>query len=116
MIGWTMIHPQVAAAPSVLLGLYYLAYAFCGPGFSIPMGLLMAGVSVSAGLMKLSPKWIVILGLALAVAGELSWFHLVGPGLLFLVPLVRFPGFIWLIAVGFTLPRVRSVSASAVLS
>jgi hypothetical protein len=114
-IGWTMIHPGIAAAPSVLLGLYYLAYAFGGPGFSIPMGLLMAGVSVSAGLMKLLPKWIVILGLVLAVAGELSWFHLVVPGLLFLVPLVRFPGFIWLIAVGFALPRIRPVPAPAAL-
>jgi len=111
-IGWTMIHPQVAAAPSVLLGFYYLAYAFGGPGFSIPMGLLMAGVSVSAGLTKLLPRWIVILGLVLAVAGALSWFHLIIPGLLFLVPLVRFPGFIWIIAVGFALPRVRSLPSS----
>jgi hypothetical protein len=108
MIVWTMIHPDVAAAPSVLIGLYFLSYAFGGPGFSIPMGLLMAGVSVSAGLTKLLPKWIVILGLVLAVAGELSWFHLISPGLLFLVPLVRFPGFIWIIAVGFALPRFRS--------
>jgi hypothetical protein len=43
----------------------------------------------------------------LAVAGELSWFHLISPALLFLVPLVRFPGFIWLIAVGFALPRTQ---------
>jgi hypothetical protein len=113
MIGWTMIHPDVAAAPSVLLGLYYLAYAFGGPGFSIPMGLLMAGISVSAAFTKLLPKWIVVLGLVLAVAGELSWFHFISPELLFLVPLVRFPGFIWLIAVGFAMPRRRSLPANA---
>jgi hypothetical protein len=106
-IVWTMIHPGVAAQPPVLLGLYYLSYAFGGPGFSIPMGLLIAGVSISGGLTKLLPKWIVILGLVLAVAGELSWFHLISPALLFLVPLVRFPGFLWLIAVGFALPRSR---------
>jgi len=113
MIGWTMIHPGVASQPSVLLGLYYLAYAFGGPGFSIPMGLLMAGVSVSAAFMKLLPRWIVILGLVLAVAGELSWFHIISPKLLFLVPLVRFPGFVWIIAVGFALPRIRPVPPSA---
>ncbi|MBV8673869.1 MAG: hypothetical protein JOZ33_10580 [Acidobacteriaceae bacterium] len=111
MIVWTMIHPDVAANPSVLVGLYFLSYAFGGPGFSIPMGLLIAGVSISAGLMKLLPKWIVIFGLVLAVAGELSWLHLVIPGLLFLVPLVRFPGFVWLIAVGFALPRDRASNA-----
>lgn len=105
--GWTMIRSDIAAAPSVLVGFYFLAYAFGGPGFSIPVGLLMAGVSVSAGFAKLLPKWIILLGLLLAGAGELSWFHFISPGLLFLIPLVRFPGFIWIIAVGFALPRIR---------
>jgi len=102
---WTMIHPSVVQAPSVLLGLYYLSYAFGGPGFSVPMGLFMAGVSVPSAFMKLLPKWVIVLGMILAVAGELSWFHLVSPKALFLIPLVRFPGFIWLIATGFMLPR-----------
>ena len=43
---WTMIHPSVVQTPSVLLALYYLSYAFGGPGFSVPMGLFMAGVSI----------------------------------------------------------------------
>jgi hypothetical protein len=33
------------------------------------------------------------------------------PSLLFLVPLVRFPGFIWIIAVGFAMPRSRRALA-----
>jgi hypothetical protein len=103
---WTMIHPSVVQTPSVLLGLYYLSYAFGGPGFSVPMGLFIAGVSVPSAFMKLLPKWVIVLGMILAVAGELSWFHLVSPKALFLIPLVRFPGFIWLIATGFALPRV----------
>ncbi len=104
---WTLIRPAVAANPPILVTLNYLSYAFGGPGFSIPMGLLMAGVSISAGLSKLIPKWIMILGLFLAACGELSVFHLVIPQLLFLIPLVRFPGFIWIIAIGVTLPRFR---------
>lgn len=107
MATWAMIHPSVAAYPGVLLALYYLAYGLGGPGFSIPMGLLMAGVSVTAAFMKLLPKWLIVLGLILAAAGELSWLHLVFPKLLFLIPLVRFPGFIWIIAVGFLLPKSR---------
>jgi hypothetical protein len=102
---WTMIQPAVVQTPSVLLGLYYLSFAFGGPGFSIPMGLLMAGISVPAVFSKLLPRWIVVLGLLLAVAGELSWFNLISPQMLFLIPLTRFPGFIWLIAVGFALPK-----------
>lgn len=112
-IGWTMIHPSIAQQPAIVFGLYQLANAFGGIGFSIPMGLFMAGVSVSAGLTKLVPKWIAVLGLVLAVAGELSWFHMISPTLLFLIPLVRFPGFVWIIAVGFALPRIRTISPSA---
>jgi hypothetical protein len=87
-----------------------------GPGFSIPMGLLMAGVCIPAAVQKLLPKWLVAFGLLLAVAGELSWFNLVFPKVLFLIPPVSFPGFIWLIATGFMLPRTvsRPLPATAV--
>jgi hypothetical protein len=105
--GWTMIRPAVVQDPTVALGLYYLAYAFGGPGFSIPMGLLMAGIAIPAAITRLLPRWIVVLGILLAVAGELSWFHLISPAMLFLIPLTRFPGFIFLIAVGVALPRTR---------
>jgi hypothetical protein len=104
---WTLIRPVIVQTPSSVLALNYLSYAFGGPGFSIPMGLLMAGVSVSAGLKKLIPRWIMILGLFLAACGELSIFHLISPRLLFLIPLTRFPGFIWIIAVAFALPNSR---------
>src|SRR5260370_42319713 len=69
---WTMIHPGVVQTPSVLLGLCYLSYAFGGPGFSVPMGLFMAGVSVPSAFMKLLPKWVIVLGMILAVAGRLK--------------------------------------------
>lgn len=108
MATWTLIRPVIAQTPSSILALNYFSYALGGPGFSIPMGLLMAGVSVSAGLNKLIPKWVMILGLVLAACGELSVFHLIFPQLLFLIPLTRFPGFIWIIAVGFTLPKFRT--------
>src|SRR5947207_13127487 len=49
MATWAMIQPAVAQSPLVLLGFYYFAFALGGPGFSIPMGLLMSGVSVTAG-------------------------------------------------------------------
>ncbi len=94
---WTMIRPAILSEHVVLLALYYASYAFGGPGFSIPMALFMGGVCVPAAFSKLLPKWLIVLGLTLAVAGELSWFHLISPAVLFLIPLVRFPGFIWLI-------------------
>ena len=105
---WAMIHPGITQDMTVTTALYYLSYGFGGPGFSVPMGLLMAGVCIPALFARLLPKWIVALGLVLALAGELSWLNLVLPQALFLIPLVRFLGFIWLIAVGFTLPSVAS--------
>jgi hypothetical protein len=101
---WAMTHSGVTQDTTLTTALYYLSFAFGGPGFSVPMGLLLAGVSVPAGILKLVPKWIATIGLVLAVAGELSWLNLVFPQALFLIPLVRLPGFIWLIAAGFALP------------
>jgi hypothetical protein len=105
---WTLLRPIINGDSNIVLTLNYFSYALGGPGFSIPMGLLMAGVSVSAGLSKLIPRWIMFLGLFLAACGELSIFNLIFPQLLFLIPLTRFPGFIWVIAVGVALPRFRS--------
>jgi hypothetical protein len=62
---------------------------------------LIAGITVPAAFMKLLPKWLVITGLGLAVIGEVSWLALVFQRTPFLIPLTRFPGFIWLVAVGF---------------
>jgi len=39
------------------------------------------------------------------VIGELSFFSLTIPGAVFLIPLTRFPSFLWLIAAGFMLPK-----------
>jgi hypothetical protein len=63
----------------------------------------MAGVSVPLLFRRLTPRWIPILGLVLAAIGELSWLNFEFPQALLLVPLTRFPGFVWIIAVGFAL-------------
>jgi hypothetical protein len=101
---WTMSYPGIAQNGSLIQALYRLMFALGGPGFSVPLGLLVAGISVTAGFAKLLPKWIILSGLAIAVLGELSWLEIMFPKLLLLIPLTRFPGFLWLIVVGFSLP------------
>jgi len=64
-----------------------------------------AGVSVSAGLSGLLPRWTLWFGLAIAAAGELSSLSLLFAPAALLLPLTRFPGLVWLIAAGFLLPR-----------
>lgn len=107
LILWVIAYPGIAHDAAVLRALYYLTFAVGGVGYSVPLGLLIAGISVPSGIMKLLPKWLALVGILLAVCGELSWLSLVFPKLLFLIPLTRFPGFIWLIAVGFLLPKTR---------
>lgn len=110
---WTMSYPGVAQDSTLVQALYRVQFALGGPGFSVPFGLLIAGVSVPAGFSKLLPKWIVVLGLLLAVVGELSWLDILFPKALFLIPLTRFPGLVWLIAAGFALPKtVARVTSS----
>lgn len=113
LTAWTMIRPVVVHS-DLLVGLFYLSYALGGPGFSVPIGLFMAGVSVSAGLTRMIPRWLAWFGLILALAGELSWLHLIRPEMffLFLIPFARFPGFIWLILVGFLLPSTAQMRPS----
>jgi hypothetical protein len=102
---WAMSYPEVAHEPAVLQAFYRLTFALGGPGFSVPLGLLIAGISITAGFSKLLPKWIVILGIVIAVIGELSWLDILVPQALPLIPLTRFPGFVWMIAAGFSLPK-----------
>lgn len=114
MTMWAMTLPVVNHNALYLPPLYFVSYAFGGPGFSIPMGLLIAGISVTCAFARLLPKWIVASGLLLAVIGELSWLHLpFYPKFLFFIPLTRFPGFLWLIAAGFALPASRSRAAGS---
>jgi hypothetical protein len=69
---WVAAHPAIAPDATLLQGLYYLAFAFGGPGYSVPLGILMAGISIPALVMKLVPKWIAVLGIVLAAIGELK--------------------------------------------
>jgi len=115
LVLWVMAYPGIAQDTSVIRALYYITFAVGGVGYSVPMGLLIAGISVPSGFMKLLPKWLVAFGLLIAVSGELSWFSLIIPKLLFFIPLTRFPGFIWLIVAGFVLPKSRMQKESVSL-
>ena len=105
LVLWVMAYPGIADQVAVVRALYYIVFAIGGVGFSVPMGLLLAGISIPALMMKLLPNWLVVSGLILAAIGELSFFSLIVPSALFLISLTRFPSFVWLIAVGFMLPK-----------
>ena len=108
LLEWVMAYPDMAQDVTVIRSLYYAVFAIGGIGYSVPLGIFFAGVSVSSGFAKYLPKWLIIFGLLLAVCGELSWLSMIFPKFIYLIPLTRFPGFIWLIIAGFKLPRTVS--------
>lgn len=110
---WAMAFPEIADDLPLVHALYRLLFVLGGVGFSVPLGLLIAGISLTSLAKGLLPKWIVFSGLFLAIVGELSWLDLLFPQALFLIPLTRFPGFVWLIIVGFVLPTTDESRRSA---
>lgn len=102
---WVLAYDGIADNGAISRMLYYVCFAIGGVGYSVPLGLLIAGVAVTSAFSRFLPKWLWIAGIVIAVIGELSWFSMIFPKLLPLIPLTRFPGFIWLIIVGFMLPK-----------
>ena len=106
---WAIAYPNaqvvgVANDVGSVRSLFYTFFSVGSVGYSVPFGLLVVGVSVSAGAPKLIPRWLMTAGIAVAVCGETSWLALADPRLSFLVPLTRVAGSSWMIVVGFVLP------------
>jgi hypothetical protein len=103
LVQWVLARPGIASDGTLTQGLYYLVFATGGPGYSVPLGLLIAGISIPALFFRLLPRWVCLTGIVLVGVGELSALSLIVPQALFLIPLTRFPGFVWLIVAGFKL-------------
>ena len=74
--------------------------------------LLVAGIAVPALILGFVPRWLAWVGLIIAALSELSFLSLALEPLQFLLPIGRFSGLAWLVAVtvGFMLPRNRAAA------
>jgi hypothetical protein len=111
LCGWALTTPGITDLPGAVRSLQLLSFATGGPGFVIPLGLLLAGVSVTSGFYRLLPRWLVILGIVVAVASELATFSLVTWKASYFIPVGRFVSFIWMIGVGITMPATKDSNA-----
>lgn len=116
LLQWVLAQPGVASSEGVLRAFHLLSFATGGPGFVVPFGLLVAGVSVSGALARKLPRWVMWFGLLIAAIAELSSLTIATPLAAYLLPAARFPGLVWLIVVGAKLPvarpaRIRSGTA-----
>jgi hypothetical protein len=110
---WVLGSPGVADGASDARLLQLLAFASGGPGHVVPLGLLLVGASITGGVTRLLPRWLMWFGIVLAAFAELSTLTLILEPAAFLLPLARFPAFIWILCVAVMLPSRRSVSSPA---
>jgi len=70
-------------------------------------------VSVTSYFMRLLPRWMVVLGMIVAIAGELSSFSLIAFPANFFIPITRYLGVIWMVSVAVALTKNREVAQTA---
>lgn len=101
-----------AANDGVAASLRDLVFITGGPGFMAAMGLLYLGVSIPMVLIGIA-RPAAIAGLVLGAVAELSILTLLTLDVAPLLPMARFGGIAWMIAVSVLLPADRKRRASA---
>lgn len=104
---WVLARVAQDAPPELARSLHELVFLTAGPWHVVALGLLLAGIAVSAGFYRLLPPVMWVIGVVLAAICELTTLVLVSESAAYLLPVGRFGGLIWLIAAGFVLPRAR---------
>jgi hypothetical protein len=107
LFGWVLSLPDVAASVSMVRAIFFLSFLFGGAAYAVGFGLLAAGVCVTSYFSRLLPRWLVVLGMLVAVAGEFASLSLVAYPANFLIPITRYLGFIWLMLAAVKLPKSR---------
>jgi len=111
---WVLAQPGLSDSTAHALHLF--SFVAGGPGFIVPFGLLMAGIATVAGLQDFIPRWLMWFGLILSALAEVAVLALVWRPAVFLLPIVRFVGLFWLIAVGAILPNSKEPRRQAQVS
>jgi hypothetical protein len=98
---------HAADSAAVVRGVYGLSFAAGGPGFVAFSGLFLAGVSIASFGTHVLPRWLAWAGIAIAVLSEVSVLSAAFDGADFLLPIGRFGGLAFILAIGFWLPSSR---------
>ncbi|MGA7155485.1 MAG: hypothetical protein WBY53_01485 [Acidobacteriaceae bacterium] len=105
MAGWILSVPDVLTSAPLVKAIFYLSFLAGGVLFATGFGLMAAGISITSHFARLLPRWVVILGLVVALAGELSWFSLLAYQANFFIPITRFIGFLWMLTAAIYLTK-----------
>lgn len=113
IVGWVLSVPEVSTSAPVVKAIDFLNFLLGGVVYAVGFGLLAAGVSVTSHFMRLLPRWLVALGMLVALAGELSSISLIAYPANFFIPITRFVGFIWMLSLAVALTKDRNVAQAA---
>jgi hypothetical protein len=107
IVTWVLSQPGIAGDLPMMHALRLLGFGCGGVAYIVTFGLLMAGISVPCLFGGYTPRWLAWMGVILAGLAALSTLSMVIPQLSLLLPIVRFPGCIWMIGTGFTMRKDR---------
>jgi hypothetical protein len=107
LLTWTLARPEILDHAELIRLMHDLAFITGGPGFAVPMGLLIAGIAVPGLLARVLPRWLAWAGLVIAGLAMIATLTVAIPALSFLLPIVRFPALAWIVIAAFLLPRQR---------
>jgi hypothetical protein len=113
LFGWVLSLPDVAASASAVRAILFFSFLFGGAAYAVGFGLLAAGVCVTSYFSRLLPRWLIVLGMLVAVAGEISSLSLLTYPANFLIPITRYLGFLWLMLAAVKLPKSRDEAGAA---
>jgi hypothetical protein len=111
LISWT--RAEAPPEPALARALADLGFATGAAGFVVPLGLLLAGVSVPALILRLVPRTLAWAGLVIAAFAVLSTFTLLTSALDFTLPIGRFGAVIWIVVMSVMLPHDRRALRAA---
>lgn len=111
--GWVLSRSGVCASVPLVQALYFLSFLLGGAAYAVSFGLLAAGVTVTCYLSKCLPLWLAVFGMVVAVSGEFASLSLVFSLPNYLIPITRYLGFIWMVAVAIQLPKGREALSRA---
>lgn len=110
LLTWTLTRPEILDHIELVRLMHNLAFITGGPGFVVPLGLLIAGIGVPGLIARLLPRWHAWAGLVIAGLAMIAIFTIAIPELSILLPIVRFPALAWIVIAAFLLPRQRRTS------
>lgn len=112
-VGWILSVPEVSASAQIVKASDFMSFLFGGVAYAVGFGLLAAGVSFTSYYVRLLPRWMVALGMLVAISGELSSFSLIAYPANFFIPITRYVGFIWMLSAAVALTKNRQPAQAA---